>query len=143
MIFSDGLPEYGCPNAPPLALGVPLPTVRAYDVAADYAQQGERTLPAAVSSGLNLVRAYGATQGRGYAVLLFNLAKSKPVTVSVRIAHAAKNTYTATETYYDKTIYDASRKNKWDPPVRRSLGTVKPTFDVTLTPWSMTAIVLR
>ncbi|MEO6990336.1 MAG: hypothetical protein ABI346_03790 [Candidatus Baltobacteraceae bacterium] len=143
MIFSDGIPEYGCPNATPVPLGTPLPTARAYQVAVAYAQDGERTLATTVPHPLSLVRAYGATQGSGYTVMLFNLQSEKSIAVTVQVAHAKKSSYSATEMFYDRHIYDASKNNVWLPVVTKSLGTVQPTFNLTLAPWSMTVVVLR
>ncbi len=143
MVFSDGLPEYGCPNAPSLTRGVLLPTARAYQVLSAFARNGEHMLPATVPQSLPLVRAYGTTYNGGYAVLLFNLDQTNSATVTVDIAHAAKNTFAGTSKTYDKQIYDASKNNKWDPPATKQLGSVGSTFTATLPPWSIAAYVLR
>jgi hypothetical protein len=142
MIFSDGLPEYGCPSAPSLPLGVPLPTARAYQVLGKFGANGQRMLAATVSSGLPLVRGYGATLSNGYSALLFNLDKSHSANVSVTISHAAGSSYAGAQTVYDKKRYDASKNNVWLGPVTKNLGTLSPTFSVTLSPWSMTVINL-
>jgi len=142
MIFSDGLPEYGCPSAPSLPLGVLLPTARAYQVLEKFGDNGGKVLGSTVSSSLPLVRAYGATRGPGYSVLLFNLDEHSSAKVTVTIANAAKSSYVATQTVYDKTRYDASKNNVWLGPTTTKLGTISPTFTVTLTPWSITAIDL-
>jgi hypothetical protein len=142
MIFSDGLPEYGCSNAPPLALGVLLPTARAYQVLAKFGSNGGTMLGASVGGSLPLVRAYGATRGKGYSVLLFNLDQNVPASVSVAVAHAAGQSYSAVATTYDRKRYDASKNNVWLGPQTHSLGTVSPTFTVSAPPWSIVNVNL-
>jgi hypothetical protein len=143
MVFSDGVPEYGCPNATPVPLGTLLPTARAYQVLAAFGHDGERMLRATVPGSLPQVRAYGATLGGGYATLLFNLSKTNQAAVTVQIAHPAKTSFIAAQTTYDKRIYDASKNNRWLGPTTKSLGTVGSSFAVTLPPWSMSAVALR
>ncbi len=143
MIFSDGLPEYGCPNAPPLARGVLLPTARAYQVVAAFAHGGQKMLGATVPQSLPNVRAYGATTAKGYTALLFNVDENDAVTFSLQIANAAKSSYKASQKIYGKAIYNASKPVQWKPPATKTLGTVGTTFNVTLPPWSISAITLK
>ena len=75
------------------------------------------------SDGAPNVRAYAAQQGSGYALFLFNLDETAPALVSVTISHAKRGRFTATETYYDKSIYDQSQNNVWAPSIVRKAGT--------------------
>jgi len=143
MIFSDGLPEYGCPNAPQLARGVLLPTARAYQVVAAFAHGGQKMLGANVPQSLPNVRAYGATTAKGYTALLFNVDQNDAATFSLEFLNAAKSSYKASQKIYSKAIYDASKQGKWKPPVTKSLGTVGTTLTVTLPPWSISAVTLN
>jgi hypothetical protein len=143
MIFSDGLPEGGCPNAPALARGVLLPTARAYQVVAAFAHDGQSMLAASVPQSLPNVRAYGATQAKGYTALLFNVDENNPVTFALQFSNASKSSYTASQKIYSKAIYDASKHGVWKAPVTKNLGKVDMTFDVTLPAWSISAITLR
>lgn len=143
MIFSDGVPEYGCPNATPVARGTLLPTARAYQVLGAFGHDGERMLRATVPPALHGIRAYGATLAGGYGVLLFNLEKAAAASVTLQIAHASKTSFAATQLLYGKHVYDASRSNQWLGPATKNLGTVGTTFSVTLPAWSVSAVTLR
>ncbi len=143
MIFSDGLPEGGCPNAPQLARGVLLPTARAYQVVAAFAQGGQHMLGATVPQSLPNVRAYGATTAKGYTALLFNVDENNPVTFALQVANASKSSYKASQKIYSKAIYNASKHGAWKPPATKTLGTVGTTFNVTLPAWSISTITLK
>ena len=110
---------------------------------AKFGGNGDKMLASSVASSLPLVRAYGATRKNGYSVLLFNLDKSKPASVTVTIDHASGSSYSGEQTVYDKRRYDASKNNVWLGPVDTKLGTLSTTFNVTLSPWSITVVDLN
>jgi hypothetical protein len=137
MLFSDGLPEYGCSSAPALARGVPLPTVRVFQVMSLIAHGGEHALPTTVSG--TGVRAYAATQGTGTAVALFNTSETASASVTVSIGSQASSG-SVVETVYDKAIYDRSKNGVWAGPATTKLGAVTLPLTVTLSPWSTTVL---
>lgn len=141
MIFSDGLPEHGCLAAPPMAVGVPLPTARTLSLIGDVALPGERMLTATLSDTPLTVRAYAMTHRGGYAAALFNLNETASATLSVSLTGLTRGS--AAVSYYDKAIYDLSKSGEWAGPNTRSLGTWSGTIPVTLPPWSMTVLTVK
>jgi hypothetical protein len=141
MIFSDGTPEYGCPNATEVPRGTPLPTVRAYQLMSQVAVSGEHVLGTALggSSKAN-VRAYAMTHGSGYGVVLFNLDKSATIPVSVSIDGLAKGSKLVTTTY-GKAQYAKSKDNIWAAPASKTTGKWNGPFTVKLPAWSMTVVL--
>lgn len=142
-IFSDGLPNPQCRYAGFVPRGTPLPTARALSVVATFAHDGEHMLATAVPTSLPAVRAYAATQGAGYALLLLNLDGSRPAPVTLALNNAKQTSFSATATSYTRAIYDASARGHYLPPVTTTIGTVKPTFALTLPAWSITAVTLK
>lgn len=143
MSYSDGLPEYGCPNAPAISRGTPFTPSRAMQVLSQFAVDGATMHKVTITGGNGAIRVYGARQGTGYAVLLFNLDENKTITPAVTIAHAQRTTYAASSIVYGKKQYDDSKNNVWTGPVSANLGNVNPTFTVSLPPWSMTVVKLQ
>ena len=141
MLFSDGTPEYGCPNAPVIARGTPLPTVRAYQVMSQVAQSGEHMLGTTLGGSSQNVRAYAMSHASGYGVVLFNLDESATASVAVSIDGLTKGSKLSLTTY-GKAQYDKSKKNVWAGPVSKTSGSWKAPFNVNLPPWSMTAVVV-
>ncbi len=144
-LFSDGLPTVhavpGCPNAQPTPFGTPFPNARAYQLATLFARPSEHVLAARVQQAPS-VRAYAATQGTGYALLLFNLDKNNPVTLTIAMDNQPNVSFTGQTVTYNKAIYDLSRNNVWAGPSFKSLGLLTNPFSITLTPWSMTVVQL-
>ncbi len=138
MMFSDGLPEYGCSSAAPLARGVSLPTARAFSLMALMAQNGQHALPVAVS-GTTTVRAYAATQSNGTAVVLFNLDETHSVTVSLGVGGATRASM-LTEVIYSKAIYDRSKTGIWAGPSSSVTSNAALPVSVTLSPWSINVV---
>jgi hypothetical protein len=137
MIFSDGIPvSWECVGAPTIPEGTPLPTARAYQLMSLFGHNGEHILPTTVATGYADVRAYGATQGTGYAVLLLNLSETDTTTVSVGVSTLGSGSHVSVTTY-GKVQYDDSRNNVWTGPVAGSLGAYKSTVAIALPPWSM------
>jgi hypothetical protein len=140
MIFSDGLPEYGCTNAPALPLGVPLPTAQALTLIGKVALDGEHMLPATLAGAPATVRAYAMTHGDGDAAVLFNLDQLNATTLTVSVGGlAGGRTHTLR---YDKAAYDRSRNGVWAGLKPQPLGAWTGSFPVTLTPWSMTVLTI-
>jgi hypothetical protein len=134
---------YGCPGAPTIPLGTLMPSGQAMALAAQFAVAGNKMLPVTVPSGLPNVRAYAATQGSGYALMLFNLDQTNAVTVNVQLANTTTTAFTATTLTYGKAQYDTSASNVWTGPVTASLGATTATPSVTLPAWSMVVVQLK
>ena len=134
---------YGCVGAPTIPLGTLMPSGQAYVLASQFAVAGNQMLPVTVPSSLPNVRAYAATQGSGYALMLFNLDQTNSVTFNVQMANATATSFTATSLTYGKAQYDTSASNVWTGPVTASLGTTTATPSVTLPPWSMVVVQLK
>jgi hypothetical protein len=141
MVFSDGLPEYGCPSAPPLPFAVKLPTARAFQLLAQVVRPGEHSLAALLDDRSGSLRAYALTQGSGTAVILFNLNQTYafPVRLAVLGVGAATSVAVAT---YDKAIYDESRRAVWAAPAETALGPSGLPLTLSLPPWSMSVVRL-
>jgi hypothetical protein len=137
--FSDGTPEYGCPDATAVPMGTLLPTARAYQLFSLVAKDGEHALPIALAGNDTNLRAYAATAGTGTAIVLFNTSKTDNQRVSLAIAGMSSSTEVV-ETVYDRAIYDKSKSNIWEGPHKLSRGPQILPLKVTLTPWSMTVI---
>jgi hypothetical protein len=141
MLFSDGIPEYGCSNATPLALGTLLPTARAFQLFSSVAHNGEHVLGATVSGDTTDVRAYAASSGSGTALVVFNLNETTSEVVSVGISGQSSSSGVTVQTY-DKALYDQSQSNVWAGPTTVALGTQKLPLTLTLTPWSMHIVMV-
>jgi len=142
MVFSDGLPEYGCEGAPSVAAGVLLPTARAFQLFSQIAVSGENVLPATVAGDTTDVRAYAATSSGGTALLLFNDNETANEAVLVRLG-AQTTASSVTVTTYDKAIYDQSKTGVWAPPTTTSLGAKPLPLTLTLAPWSMNVVIVK
>jgi hypothetical protein len=140
-IFSDGLPENGCGQ--PISFGTDFPSARAYQLISHFAVSGGKMLGTTVGPTGSSIRAYAATQGSGYALLLFDLSETSPASATISLTNATRTSFNATSFAYDKTLYDKSKNGVWAGLRRSSLGTVGTTFSLTLTPWSMTVVVLK
>jgi hypothetical protein len=142
-IISDGLPEYGCTNAPTIPQNTLLPTAQAFKLASLVAQNGERMLGSSVTGAdASNLRAYAMTNRGGRAVMLFNLDQSNSLQVSVVVAGVA-NSSGVTVSYYDRATYDQSQNNTWAGITTTSLGPRSLPLWLTLTPWSMTVVQMR
>ena len=120
-----------------------MPSGQAMVLAAQFAVAGNKMLPVTVPSSLPNVRAYAATQGSGYALMLFNLDQSNPVTFNVALNNATTTAFTATTITYGKKQYDDSASNVWTGPVTASLGVTTATPSITLPAWSMVVVQLK
>ena len=133
-LFGDG---GGC-GAP---RGTVLPTARAFQLAAQFVHAGEHVYTTTVNTSLPKVRAYGASQGSGHVVMLFNLDRTAAVSVPVGIAGMTSGSSVALTTY-GKAEYDQSQSSVWAGPTTSTLGAWRTSFLVTLPPWSMTVAVV-
>ena len=112
-IISDGLPEYGCPNAPSIARNTLLPTAQAFKLARIVALNGEDMLGSTLGgSGGSDVRAYAMTHKGGEAVMLFNLNETSSVQTTISVTGRTR-TSGVTVSYYDRAAYDQSEQNVW------------------------------
>lgn len=141
---SDGWSAGQCAsNALAVPFGTVMPSGHAEALAASFATAGNQMLSATVASSLPSVRAYAATQGSGFAVMLFNLDQSASATVSVGVSNTSKTSFSASTVTYGKAQYDDSQNGVWTAPVSQTLGTVAAPVSVTLPAWSMTVLKLQ
>jgi hypothetical protein len=139
MVFSDGTPEYGCPNATATPLGTLLPTSRAFQLWALVAKPGQHALNVTLGGTSTDLRAYALTQSTGTALVLFNTNETAtlPVTITLTGVTSAKSILVNT---YDKSIYDQSENNIWAAPTQQKLATKTLPVTLTLQPWSMNVV---
>ena len=142
MVFSDGLPEYGCTSAPNLPAGTLLPTARAFQLFSNVAITGERVLFTTVTGDTTDVRAYAATNNGGTALVLFNLNQTTPEPVAVTLSGQSATTGVTVDTY-SKAIYDLSKSNVWSAPATTNLGAQDLPLTLTLAPWSMNVVIIK
>lgn len=142
--FSAGTYDY--PNSacsPGLALGTQLPLGSALQLIARFATPGEHLLTALTADTQPQVRAYASSVGAGFALLLFNLDASQPITLTAGVSHARSALFNATLQTYDKALYDQSAAGRWlAPSAPQNLGTLSLPLQVTLPPWSMNLLLL-
>jgi hypothetical protein len=139
MVFSDGTPEYSCPSAPVTALGMMLPTARAFQLFALVAKTGQHALGVTLGGGSTNLRAYALTQPSGTALMLFNVSQTAALPVSVTVAGHSTSSGVTVDTY-DKAIYDRSKNNVWAGPKETKTGAQSLPFTMTLQPWSMNVV---
>jgi hypothetical protein len=139
MVFSDGTPEYGCPNATQTALGTLLPTTRAFQLFALVAKAGQHALTATVGGSSTDLRAYALTQKGGTALVLFNVNETATLPVAITLTGVSSASSVIVNTY-DKSIYDKSQNNVWAPPKQKKLGAQTLPLTLTLQPWSMNVV---
>jgi len=142
MVFSDGTPEYGCPNATAVPAGTLLPTARAIELFSAVAINGERVLTANLAGDTTSVRAYAATNNGGTALVLFNVNQSTSASVAVNLSVQSSSS-SVTVVTYDKAIYDKSKNNIWAAPTTANLGAQNLPLTLTLTPWSMNVVIIK
>ncbi len=141
-LYATGTPNfiYSCPGN-----GVPkqtaFPKARAYEILTQFIKPGEHNLQA--SSSDSSVRAYAATSGAGYGVLLINTDSQATHIVPINIANTAAQSFNATAVTYGKAEYDQSKQGVWAGPTSSSLGAVGSSFNISLPPWSMTLIKIQ
>jgi len=142
--MADNWPNpYGCVGAPLITYGTLMPSGQAMALASQFAVAGNQMLPVTIPATLPNVRAYAATQGKGYAVMLFNLDQNTPVTFNLQMANTTAAQFSATSLTYGKAQYDTSQTNVWTGPVTTALGTTTTSPSVTLPAWSMTVLTLK
>ncbi len=132
-----------CGSGPNVPEGTVFPTGQAEYLAGQFAVAGNHILTASVDSSLPNVRVYAATQGTGYALMMFNLSKTATTSVTTSVSNASGSSFTGSMQTYGKAQYDDSKNNVWTGPVSQSLGTVGSTVTVSLPPWSMTVVKLQ
>ena len=128
-------PQYGVPTL------TPFPKARAYQIMREFIVPGEHTIAAASTD--QSIRAYAATSGTGYALLLINTDSASTHTLPVKVGNTPQSSYTATTLIYGKEQYDESQTGIWAGPVTNNLGTVGTTFDISLPPWSIALVKLQ
>ena len=100
-----------CGSGPTVPDGTVFPAGHAQALRTQFAVPGSTMLRTAVGSGLSNIVAYAATQGTGYALMLFNLDENNATTVAVALNDATRASFTGTTSTYDKAIYDLSQNN--------------------------------
>lgn len=165
-IFADGAGDTAYPNNSPCNYGAPIgimsPTAEAFNLFQNVAVSGQFPQATSVVDGTGLTRAYAATHGSGYALVLFNLNKTTAETVSVTVAGQSSSAGGVTVTTYDKAIYDQSDPTcaadvslgcsynssltypAWPGPTTTTMnGPVTLPMTLTLQPWSMNVVIVK
>lgn len=141
--FSIGLPGNSKNNCrqvnATIPFGTPFPAARIATLYGTFARAREDLLETTVSADYSRVRAYSATGGTGYRMLLFNLDETNPMTMPITLSGESRQ-LSVTLMTYGKAEYDQTRSNRWVAPTRQSLGVMPPQFNVTLPPWSVTVV---
>ena len=75
--------------------------------------------------------------------MLFNLDKSNTVTATLGVTNTTARFFHATAYVYNRAIYDQVQKGIFAGPVSEDLGGLSNPFSISLTPWSMTVVVLH
>lgn len=142
-LFSDDIPEYGCPNAPHIPGGTPFPTARVMALFSSQVPAGSNVRTTTVPPSLRSnVRAYGFAESSGYAFVIFNNTLS-PINVKAQVTNAGKNGFTGRLATYGKAQYDQSKQNRWVGPVYKNLGRVPATVPLTLPAYSVSVLTLK
>jgi hypothetical protein len=143
-LFSLGLPS-GSPTCnrgvAALPFGTAFPTAHAATLFGEFATPNERLLQTNIAATFPKLRAYTATRGKGYRVLLFNLDAKTPAKLPLLFNRVA-GPWNAQQVTYGKAEYDQSQYGNWVGPMRKSLGQVKSGVQINLPPWSMNVISL-
>jgi hypothetical protein len=140
--FSIGLPSQSTAcgqGIPSIPFGTPFPAARAATMFGTFAITPGHMLSTSVSSDFPKVRAYSATRGSGFGLLLFNLDSAAEVTLPIHLNGQALNRSVQIQTY-GKKQYDQSQSNQWAGPAKNKLGTMPPDFELKLPPWSMSLV---
>jgi hypothetical protein len=142
MVFSDGLPEFSCPNAATVPVGTLLPTAHAFELFSDVAVKGEKVLTATVTGDPTDVRAYAATHSGGTALVVFNLHETIAMPLTVELSGQSYSSSVILKSY-SKALYDQSKDNVWADPVTTDMGTRTMPITLTLAPWSMNVLLIK
>jgi hypothetical protein len=139
-IFSPGANE-NCrdANLPPFA--TPLATADAFTVASYFIRDGEHVVGFSSNPDPD-VRAYAATYGTGFALLLVNRNETAAFAVPVRIEGRTSGPGGKVVTY-DEALYAASKGGTWLGPSVQSLPAWKGGFSIDLPPWSAVAVQVK
>ena len=143
-LFSMGLPNSRptCSRGvPALPFGTAFPTAHAATLFGEFAAPNERLIQTNIAAAFPNLRAYTATRGKGFRVLLFNLDAKTPAKLPLQFNRVA-GPWNAQQVTYGKAEYDQSQYGNWMDPTRKSLGQVKSGVQVNLPPWSMNVISL-
>ncbi|WP_404790127.1 hypothetical protein [Altericista sp. CCNU0014] len=143
-LFSLGLPSNSpsCSRSVPvIPFGTAFPTARAAALFGEFAAPRERLLQTNIAAAFPSLRAYAATRGKGYRLLLFNLNSKTAAKLPLQLRRAA-GPWKAQQVTYGKAEYDKSRYGFWVEPTRQDLGRIKSGVQVNLPPWSMSVIAL-
>jgi hypothetical protein len=140
-MFSLGANSQHCKQGvASIPYGTAFPSAHAASLFGEFTAPNERLLQTNVAQQYSKIRAYAASHGRGYRVLLFNLDRDASVNLPLTLSQ--KGQWTAQQTTYGKAEYDQSRNNRWALPTRKTLGRISSGTKVTLPPWSMSVISL-
>lgn len=130
-----------CPGDAQPPLGTAFPRANAVDVVEHAFNAGDAVIAPAVSTSLTSVKVFSTRRSTGYGILLVNLDQNNSVTTTIGI-DADTRTFNASQLTYGKAQYDDSASGVWTAPVSQSLGNASGSIQVTLPPWSVTAITL-
>lgn len=161
-IFSDGTTDYPANecDGESIPIGTMSPTAQAFNMFQNVLVAGEYPQTTAVTGDTTDVRAYAATHGTGYALVLFNLNETTAETVSVTLGSESSST-DVTVTTYDKEMYDYTNTAcaldpactydsthnyttaQWVSPATTDLGAQSLPMKLTLQPWSINVVMVK
>jgi hypothetical protein len=144
-LFSDALPTKAsyCTSTPRIPGGTPFPTARVMGLMSSTIRAGSRVRSVNVPASLGAnVRAYGFAQGSGYAFALFNNTLST-IDIDARVSNSARDSFAGTSIVYGAAQYDKSKQNEWIGPVTEHLGKVGTSIPLTLSPYSVSVLLLK
>lgn len=149
-VFADGSGDTGYPNGSPCSYGGPIgtmsPTAEAFNLFQNLAVDGEFPQTTNVVGDTTNVRAYAATHGTGTALMLFNLNQTASQTVSVAFTGSGKTSSTDVKVItYSKSLYDQTNGTTpvWAAPTTTDLGAQTLPLNITLSPWSMSVVIVQ
>jgi hypothetical protein len=76
-------------------------------------------------------------------MLLFNLNKEASIATTVGVTNGSGTTFAATTSTYGRAQYDQSEYGVWAGPEVDQLGLQTLPMQITLPPWSVTALQLQ
>ncbi len=120
------------------------PAARGFQVLAEsgIVAEGEHMVQTYTDTvGAPWLKAYAATHGDSYAVILINRDRDASHVVPVSMEGASSGS-SATQWTYGRAQYDESYFGNWSAgPVTSTAGSWKGSYDVTLPPWSVNVVV--
>lgn len=159
-VFSDGTTDYPANSCDgnTIPIGTMSPTAVAFSMFQNVGVKGEFSQQTTVLGDTTDIRAYAATHGTGYALMLFNLNETTAETVAVNVGSESTSSDVQVITY-DKQMYDQTDPTcatdagcsynssltypAWVTPTTTDMGSQSLPLTLTLQPWSMNVVIVK